>query len=123
MTNSPRSEDKLQLVDLQVSCSIGDTPEEKAFPQIVLVTIDIILPLQNAGKSDDLNQSVDYAEIMRQINEIAKTKSFNLLEAFAETIAERVLRDSRVHATRVRAAKKVFPELRAFAVDITRTQK
>ena len=84
---------------------------------------DIILKcaLSRAGKSDRLEDTVDYSVIAKKISALTGKGKFHLLEALAERLAEICLADSKVKAVMVRVAKKsVLPNIRSVEVEITR---
>lgn len=81
--------------------------------------------LADAGKTDALDETVDYAEVVRLIVNIGTRQSFQLIEALAEAIATAVLAQfavDEVHLT----VKKLHPPIEHpiayFAVQIRRTK-
>ncbi len=53
--------------------------------------MDLFLDLRAAGLSDDLKDTVSYAEVFEQVRKIVENESYNLLEALAENIAASLL--------------------------------
>lgn len=64
----------------------GVLAEEKALGQKFVVDAALYLPLQKAGRSDDLNDTVNYGAVYDRIKSIVIQERFNLLEALAERI-------------------------------------
>jgi dihydroneopterin aldolase len=72
----------------------GVLAEEKALGQKFIVDAVLFLPLQKAGRSDNLNDTVNYSAVYDCIREIVTGKPYNLLEALAERICEEIFRCS-----------------------------
>jgi dihydroneopterin aldolase/2-amino-4-hydroxy-6-hydroxymethyldihydropteridine diphosphokinase len=83
--------DKIFIKDLQVYGYHGVNKEEKEMGQRFLISLELYMDLSIAGKSDDLNKTVNYAEICEKVENKFKEEKFDLIEAAAETIAEFVL--------------------------------
>lgn len=69
----------------------GVFEEERKLGQRFYVDLELELDLRKAGINDDLNETVNYAEIHELAKEIVEKKSFKLIEALAEHIASSVL--------------------------------
>lgn len=114
--------DTLLINQLQLTCHIGTTLEERTSSQSILVSIRCELSLMKAGRSDDFNDAVDYAQIVEELREISRSKTFHLIEALAETIAQQVLLHSHIDAVDVTVEKKPFPDVQSVAAHIYRTK-
>lgn len=79
--------------------------------------------LANAGSTDMLTDTIDYAEVIRRIVEIGTQQSFQLIEALAEKIATVILAEFSVEAVHL-TVKKLSPPIEQpinyFAVEIFR---
>lgn len=64
---------------------------EKTKPQTFRVDADLFLDTSLAGKSDDIKDTVSYAEVFTLVRNIVEQESFQLLEALAENIAAAIL--------------------------------
>ncbi|MCG3204270.1 MAG: hypothetical protein KCHDKBKB_00985 [Elusimicrobia bacterium] len=93
---------------MEISVRIGTTAEERAFPQILGVTLHIMLTLKPAGNSDSLEDTLDYAALIKQIRHIGTEKEFTLIESLAERIASVTLQHPKTEAVTVTITKKVF---------------
>ena len=62
----------------------GVTAEERAKPQPLAVDVEMDAPLDAAGRSDNLADTIDYANIARRLVEIGTTQEAALLETMAE---------------------------------------
>jgi 7,8-dihydroneopterin aldolase/epimerase/oxygenase len=101
--------DKIVVRDLQLPARIGVSTEERAAPQDVLVTAEMVADLSLAGASDNLADTVDYHSAVRTISELVRSSNSQLLEHLAEEIAARLLSLSLVVRVTVEVRKKVPP--------------
>jgi len=69
----------------------GVLPIEKTEPQTFRVDADLFLDTSRAGRSDDLKDTVSYADVFAQVRKIVEQESYQLLEALAENIAAALL--------------------------------
>lgn len=69
----------------------GVYPEENKLGQKFIVDLDLRLDLARAAASDDVNDTVNYAEIHALVKEIVQGKPVKLIEALAGNIASEVL--------------------------------
>lgn len=84
--------DRIFLRGLRFSTVIGVFTEERQQPQPV--ELDVILqtlPLL-ACRTDDLDQTISYADVFEQIRDIVETSKFLLVERLAGQVAETLLR-------------------------------
>jgi dihydroneopterin aldolase len=115
-----RSVDQLILSGLEVWVKVGCTPEERSFPQRLDVDITMNLPLADAGWSDTLSATVDYAEACARIKKTLEAKTFTLAEAVAEQAADLLLGAYRLTSVTVQVKKRALPGLGYAAVQIHR---
>ncbi|CAN6459837.1 unnamed protein product [Victoria cruziana] len=80
--------DKLVLRGLTFHGFHGVLEEEKKLGQKFLVDIDAYMELQKAGDTDNLADSVSYADIYNLAREVVEGPSFNLLESVATKIVK-----------------------------------
>lgn len=83
--------DKIMARGLTFTACHGVLESEKVIPQTFQVDLDLYLDLQAAGLSDDIKDTVSYAEVYEQVRKIVETESYDLLEALAENIAASLL--------------------------------
>ncbi len=118
--------DKIIMKDMQFYGYHGVLPEEQRLGQQFLIDVEMYLELKAAGKSDDLTKTISYADVYRQVREIVTGNKYKLIEALAENIAERLIKDFALEKITVRVKKPQAPIAGAFAymaVEITRTAK
>ena len=102
----------------------GADPAEQQLGQRFIVDLAVAYDLRRAGETDDLQDTVSYAQLYRLTRDIVEGPSCQLLEAVAARIAATVLDRTPVAAVRVRLRKPEAPIkgsiLAAAAVEITR---
>ena len=102
----------------------GVDPAEQQLGQRFIVDLAVAYDLRRAGETDDLQDTVSYAQLYRLTREVVEGPSCKLLEAVAARIAATVLDRTPVVAVRVRLRKPEVPIkgsiLAAAAVEITR---
>ena len=97
--------DKISLNAIKAEAVIGTFPHERTTPQPVIADIDIFCDLAPAGKSDMLEDTVDYFELEERIFRLISDSQFHLLERLADHIAASVLSDIRITGCRVKLTK------------------
>jgi len=103
----------------------GDLPEERKLGQRYRVDVDLAFDCAPAGRSDRIEETLDYAAVAKRIDEIGRTERFHLLEALAERIAESLLEEFTPLAVQVRVTKPHPPiplSIREVGVTIHRTR-
>lgn len=97
--------DKLIIKDLLVRGIIGLNDWERTNPQDILINIEIKADLKQAGHTDDINHSVNYRTIAKQVIAHAETAQRLTVEALAEDIARICLAQPGTRAAKVRVEK------------------
>ena len=115
--------DLIELRGLRASGICGALPEEQVRAQPLEVDLDVHADLAAAGRTDDLDDTVDYGSLADAVERVITTERFVLLERLAERLAEVVLADERVSGVTV-AVRKLRPpvpqQLATSGVRITR---
>lgn len=83
--------DKILIKDLELFAYHGVLKEEKKLGQKFLLSLELDLNLRNAGTSDDLNKTVNYAELCEKVEAEFKKEKYDLIETAAEKISEYIL--------------------------------
>jgi len=118
--------DKILARGLTFEACHGVLEAEKESPQTFKVDLDLFLDLQPAGLSDDLKDTVSYADVYEQVKKIIEGESYNLIEALAENIAASLLVCFPLQGVEVTVFKPDAPvngEFDSFAVNIQRFRK
>lgn len=87
----------------------GVLPEEKSLGQKFSVDVEIGCDLQKAGKTDDLDETINYGLVYQEIKKIMETEKHDLLETCAHRIAGRILSFDKANWCLVRINKPEAP--------------
>ena len=97
--------DQILIRDLHLRTIIGINDEERRNRQDVLINITLFADLRAAGRSDDIDDAVNYRTITKQVIRLVEESSFFLVEKLAHEIASICLADPRVERAQVRVEK------------------
>ena len=102
----------------------GVSDAERARPQPFRVDIEVEADLEAAGRSDRLDDTIDYRRLRSIAREVITGEPARLIEVLAQRIAEGALSVPRVKSVSVRVAKRPasMEPLDAAAVEIKRTR-
>ena len=118
--------DKIILRDIQFHGYHGVAEAERQLGQKYEIDLELMTDLSAAGKTDDLTDTIDYAQVVQRVIEIGTQGSFQLFEALAETIAESILAQFQIEEVRITVKKlspPIAPTLTYAGVEIHRKRK
>ncbi|WP_418964013.1 2-amino-4-hydroxy-6-hydroxymethyldihydropteridine diphosphokinase [Cetobacterium sp.] len=118
--------DKIYIENLEFIGNHGVFQEEKFLQQKFVISVEMDTCTRKAGIGDDLTQSTHYGFVADDIEKIFFSKSFDLIEALAESIAEMILlKYSLIKNVKVTIKKPWAPIKKHFdfvAVEISRSR-
>ena len=91
--------------ELRVETFIGVYEWEKRIPQTIQLDMEIALPDTAACQSDDIRDTLDYADVVRHIQGSLSEQRCNLLEALAEHVAQILIARFNVPWVKISVAK------------------
>ena len=97
--------DIIFLRELKIDTLIGVYDWERIVPQTLQIDLEICLPNSLACQTDNIDDALDYSEIVQHLKEVLTSRHFNLLEALAEHIAQILLKDFKAPWVKVSVAK------------------
>lgn len=97
--------DRILIDDLRVLTIIGALPHEREIPQPLRIDLSIGLDLRNAGRSDELHDTVHYGLVCERVVEMARDAKDILLERLAAKVADVVLEFDLVETVDVTVTK------------------
>ncbi len=101
--------DKIILKGIQFYGYHGVSEPEREVGQKYAVDVEVFYDLEKAGKSDDLDETINYAEIFNLVVEIGTNEKFSLIETLAQKIADSILEKFPVETVLVRVKKLTPP--------------
>jgi FolB domain-containing protein len=116
--------DRIHIRDLQLRCVIGTTQEERREKQDVVINITMYADLRPSGKSDRIEDTVDYKAVKKRVLAMVEDSSCTLVERLAERVADICLAEPRVRRAAVSIDKPgALRFARSVAVEIVRDPK
>ncbi|MGF7184210.1 dihydroneopterin aldolase [Desulfitispora alkaliphila] len=101
--------EKIIMEKLEFYAYHGVLQEEKDLGQRFLVDVEIGFEGAKAGKSDKIEDTINYATVYDGVKNIVVNQKFNLIEKLAEEIASYVLTIDKVYWCKVRVNKPQAP--------------
>ncbi len=123
MSEASAAGDRIVLSGMRFEGRHGATAEEREWPQLIELDVELWLDLSLAGRSDELAATVDYGPVIELCRDVVERRSFRLLEAIAEAVASSVLKGTAAEGVVVRVRKPAVPvdaELDYAGVEIRR---
>lgn len=110
---------RIMLDALEVQTDIGFHAFEVGTPQRLLVSVEIWLEDVTAPAGDDPERAWNYDFLRTEVEQLARSRRFNLQETLAHAILERFAAFRGVKALRVRTSKPdIYPDARGVGVEI-----
>jgi len=98
--------EKIYIEGLEVFALIGVYDWEREHPQRLLVDVQLSADLSLAASTDDVNNTLNYALVAKNINEIAKQSQFQLIEALASHMVDGLMQSfPMLQAVRIKLSK------------------
>ncbi|MDA3039215.1 MAG: 2-amino-4-hydroxy-6-hydroxymethyldihydropteridine diphosphokinase [Actinomycetota bacterium] len=117
--------DRIEVRGLRAVGTIGVLPEEQTRAQPFEIDLVIESDIRNAGRTDDLDQTVNYAAALAMAAKVVESEPTLLLERVASRIAEEILGMARVDAVEVTVRKLRPPvpeDVQTTGVSVRRTR-
>ncbi|MDR0535452.1 MAG: dihydroneopterin aldolase [Puniceicoccales bacterium] len=83
--------DEIRINGIKIFGHHGDLPEEVRLGQMFKVSLVLGLDTGRAAEADDLSLTVDYAAVIRRVEDVVHGPSVRLVETLAERVAAAVL--------------------------------
>src|SRR6266700_6705253 len=93
--------DTLFINELTVPCIIGVFENERKKKQKVTISIALSVDTQKAGTTDDINDTVSYYDITKDVVALVRKSHYYLLEKLAQAVADVCLKDTRISLVKV----------------------
>jgi dihydroneopterin aldolase len=97
--------ERIELRGIRAWGRHGANEGEQDVPQLLEIDLLLDAELRAARTSDDLADTIDYAQLHAAVVEIVRTQRHRLLERLGQVILESVMGDRRIAVARVSIAK------------------
>jgi dihydroneopterin aldolase len=104
--------DKIIIKGLHCSVRLGVKKEEQEVKRNCELDFWIYFDLSAAGRSDDLDLTVNYSKVIDIVQSLSQTVQYKLLESFAFRLFEEIFRNTTAGRIRLRV-KKMNPPIEA----------
>lgn len=101
--------DIIQLTGIRCYGYTGYLAEERFLGQWFEVDLRLHIDLAPAGKSDQIEDTLDYRSIISEVKNIISTQKFDLVEKLADTLAQAALSHSLVQKVELKLHKVAAP--------------
>jgi dihydroneopterin aldolase len=106
---------------LEVDTLIGVYDFERLAPRKLLFNVEMGFDNRKAGASDNLADTIDYAQVAQTITSICRDSNFQLIETLAEHVANELLQHFPIQILSLCVAKPgAVPSAREVGVKIIR---
>lgn len=100
--------DKIIISELTATGIVGVKHPERDFPQELLLNIVMSYPLDKAGESDSIEDTISYSFIANLVRKAVSESSFCTLEALCTHLIKTIFANSPSEAIRMRIEKANF---------------
>ncbi|OLS19491.1 MAG: D-erythro-7,8-dihydroneopterin triphosphate epimerase [Candidatus Heimdallarchaeota archaeon LC_2] len=99
------NKDTIFIKNLKVRGIIGINDWERKEKQDILINVSLVLNLEKAGKSDNIDDTVNYRTLTKEIIDLVEISQFFLVEKLISTILDLCLKQDIVEKAKVRVEK------------------
>jgi dihydroneopterin aldolase len=99
------SHDIVFIEDLRIQTVIGIFDWEREITQTVSLDLEMTFDIRQAGKSDQIEDTLDYKAVAKRLIAFVEASEFQLVEALAEHCARIVLEEFPVERVRLKLSK------------------
>jgi FolB domain-containing protein len=116
--------DRILITDLIATGILGVKHPERDDPQEILINLTLIRDLHQAGRSDNIADTINYSTAAKSVRAEVAATAFHTVEALAEHLARHLLENFPVEAVTVRVEKPhIVRSAAKVGVEITRTRQ
>jgi phosphoglycolate phosphatase len=114
------TDERIEIRRLEVSARVGVPEEERAEPQRLLVSLELIPEAPFGDLHDEISRTVDYYQVARRVRTLVAERPRKLIETLASEIAEAILDGFATRQVTVTIEKFILPDTECVAVRTTR---
>ena len=97
--------DAILIEGIQVPAALGVSEGERALRRPVRIDLELLRDLSVSGGSDELDDTVDYAQVYETVAKVAGGREHRLVEALGERIVEALFENFPIDAVRIEIRK------------------
>ena len=97
--------DRVFIEDLKIETIIGIFGWEREVKQEVNIILEMEFNIDKAGKTDQIEDALDYKKISKAVIALVEKSSFFLVEKMATEVAKLVLKNKKIDSVMVTASK------------------
>jgi dihydroneopterin aldolase len=112
--------DIITINELEVQFHVGVPDKERLNPQRLLLSVELETDLTEAGRTDDLSQTIDYGAVSRRLVGLGTGRSWKLIESLASEIAALLIAEFGAQGVTVEIKKFIVPQARYVSVKLRR---
>ncbi|MDB6173750.1 MAG: dihydroneopterin aldolase [Chthoniobacteraceae bacterium] len=112
--------DLIHIEALELSARIGVPEEERAVPQRLTINLTLQPSADFRALSDTIEKTVNYFEVARAVQAIARERPRCLLETLGEDISAALLKGFALQAVEIELRKYILPDTAHVAVRLRR---
>jgi dihydroneopterin aldolase len=117
------ADDRMTISGIVCQVHIGVTEQERATRQRIEVDLELYAPLEAAGRSGALDETMDYRQVRDAVRGLLEEGRFHLIEAAAVAVLDRVLlRFPEARRAVVRVRKYVLRDVAHVEVQMERSR-
>jgi dihydroneopterin aldolase len=121
MTNLACSNDILSVKELQTETILGVYDWERVACRPVIINMDIRIETIAAAKSDNINETLDYAQLIDKVDDFVRSQTCQLIETLAHNIAMLVLSEYFCHSVKIEVIKpNIISKVKQISICIER---
>ena len=111
--------DVLEISDLEFTTRIGVPDDERSTEQKLLITVKLFLDTSAAGANDDINETIDYEEVVNTILELQSNER-KIIETLADDISKLIIEKFKPTSVEVTVKKFILPNTKEVRLTIFR---
>ena len=119
--------DKIIIKDLELFCYHGVNPEEKVDGQVFVFDIEAYLDLSVPCQTDNVDDTVSYAQIIKTVRRVAQSEKNDLIERVAQRVTDALLIEfDKINTLKITLKKPQAPikaDFNYVAIEIERSRK
>ena len=115
--------DKIKIADLEVYYRVGVSDEERAKPQRLLLTVDMISDFTPAAMSDRITKTIDYFAATEFLLKFGEEREWKLIEKLATNLADELLAKFKPVSVMVEVKKNAIPQAKYVSVSVVRPRR